>query len=56
MNTPTLYDQAQARVDSDPRLKAHEETILYDWPEGDEHWSWIVSASVEDIVNWAALY
>jgi len=48
-----LREQAQRRVDSDPRLVAHESVIMYDWAEGDEHWQWVISAPVAEIVGWA---
>ena len=48
-----LREQAQARVDSDPRLVAHESVIMYDWAEGDEHWQRVISAPVAEIVDWA---
>jgi len=51
--TANLREQAQRRVDSDQRLKQHEATIMYDWREGDEHWTWVITASVQEIVDWA---
>jgi hypothetical protein len=48
-----LHEQAQRRVDSDPRLKAHEPTIMYEWSEGDEHWQWVATAPIDEIVDWA---
>jgi hypothetical protein len=27
--------------------------ILYDWPEGEEHWEWVCTAPVAEIVGWA---
>lgn len=47
------YKEAERRVWVTPELKAHETTIFYDWPEGDEHWKWIATAPVKEIVNWA---
>jgi len=51
--TANLREQAQRRVDSGQRLKQHEATIMYDWREGDEHWTWVITASVQEIVDWA---
>lgn len=48
------YEDANARVESTPELAAHADTILYDWPEGAEHWEWVCTAPVADIVDWAA--
>jgi hypothetical protein len=48
----SLYDRAAARVDNDPRLSPHREFILADWPEGDEHWAWVIAASTEEILSW----
>lgn len=56
MNTPTtqdLYKIAAARVDDNPKLAAHRDFILADWPEGDEHWEWVATAPVDEIVDWA---
>ena len=47
------YEQAQHRVDSVPELKAHKSTIMYDWDEGTEHWQWVATAPVAEIVDWA---
>ena len=47
------YDDAKARVDASPELEAHRDTILYDWPEGEEHWQWVCTAPVAAIVDWA---
>jgi hypothetical protein len=47
-------DDARARVDATPELWAHREAIiLYEWPEGPDHWSWVCNATVDEIVNWA---
>ena len=48
-----LREQAQERVDNDCKLQAYKATIMYDWPEGDEHWLWVISAPVAVIVDWA---
>jgi len=50
---PHTYDEAKARVNTTPELDAHSETILYDWPEGDEHWEWVCTAEVAEIADWA---
>jgi hypothetical protein len=46
------HNRAQQRVDSEPRLKAHEDFIMADWKEGAEHWQWIAEATVDEIVDW----
>jgi hypothetical protein len=46
-------DDARARVDATPELDAHRATILADWPEGAEHWEWVCTAPVDEIVNWS---
>ena len=48
-----IRDKAQARVNRFVKLQAHEETIMYDWPEGDEHWEWVCKAPIAEIVEWA---
>jgi hypothetical protein len=48
-----LYRKAKERVDSTPELEPYRADILYDWPEGEEHWQWVVNADVQEIVTWA---
>ena len=48
----TIFEQARYRVQHTPELAPHEEFILADWPEGDEHWQWVAEARVEEIVSW----
>ena len=47
-----MRDLAQNRVDRTPELRAYEDVIMYDWPEGDEHWQWVAGAPVDEIVDW----
>lgn len=49
----TLYQRAAERVRNTPELEPHADTILYEWPEGDEHWQWVIDAPVAEIVRWA---
>ena len=51
--TMTVYEQARARVENDPRLARHAKTILNDWPQDDEWWGWVVHCEVDYIVDWA---
>jgi len=53
MAKKTLEEKARERVNKSPRLSKHADTILYDWPEEDEHWAWVVKAPVSEIVGWA---
>ena len=46
------YDRAAARVDASPALCPHRDVILADWPQGDEHWRWVATAPVRDILSW----
>jgi len=48
-----IEQQARQRVEGTPRLKVHEEIILADWPNWDEHMMWVVTAPIEQIVDWA---
>jgi hypothetical protein len=52
MTTQELYEQARERVQHTPELAPHEEFILADWPEGDDHWRWVIDAPVEEIASW----
>ena len=49
----SLRDRAERRVDGSKQLSAHYDTIMADWNEGDEHWQWVLTAKVVDIIGWA---
>ena len=48
-----LRNLAQLRVDNSPELQKYETIIMYDWPEGDEHWNWVLTEKIELILEWA---
>jgi hypothetical protein len=50
----SLYERAARRVERSPRLAAHRSLILADWPEGDAHWRWVITATVSEILDWVA--
>jgi hypothetical protein len=50
---PTLRQQAEKRVDASQKLLPHKSIIMHDWPEGDEHWRWVKTAPISEIVSWA---
>jgi hypothetical protein len=47
------YEQAVARIDATPELEPYRDTILYDWPEGDEHYDWAATCDLAELVSWA---
>jgi len=47
------YEDAETRIAGEPTLIRHAETILYEWPEGPEHWEWVCTAPVSEILDWA---
>jgi hypothetical protein len=49
----THYAAAARRVRNTPELDAYRDTILADRNEGSDHWQWIASAPVAQIVDWA---
>lgn len=49
----TLRERAAARVDSSPTLAQYRNIIMADWPEGAEHWRWVIRAPVAEIIEWA---
>ena len=49
----TEYGKAEKRVNETPALEPYRDVILYDWPEGDEHWEWVQTATTRDILLWA---
>lgn len=46
------YDRAANRVNKNKRLAAHAAIILYDWNDP-EHWEWVATAPISEIVDWA---
>ena len=53
MQTGIWRLRAHRRVRKSPRLRAHFDTIFYDWPEGEEHYRWVAEAPFAEIVDWA---
>jgi len=49
-----LIEIAQDRVDNTPELKKYEDIIMSDWAEGAEHWAWVCTTTVDEIVEWAS--
>ena len=47
-----MFEKAKARVEDSPQLAPHADFILADWPEGDEHWFWVVTAAEQKILDW----
>jgi len=47
------FETARRRVESEPRLEQYASLILDDWDEGAEHWQWVATASIDEIVEWA---
>jgi len=50
--TESLYDIAERRLYELGLDDRQIEFCLYDWPEGDEHLSWLITASREEIIDW----
>lgn len=50
---PSLRTQAEKRVSASPKLSKFRAVIMYDWPEGNEHWRWVLKAPVSEIIKWA---
>jgi hypothetical protein len=49
---PSKYDLAERRVRNSARLAPHADFILADWPEGNEHWNWVINADEQEILDW----
>ena len=47
------YKRAEQRINDTPELQPHRETCLHEWAEGDEHYEWIATAPIAEIVSWA---
>lgn len=51
--TEALFQAARYRVEHTPALAPYTDVLLYDWTEGDEHWEWVRTAPIAEIVDWA---
>lgn len=49
---PSLRMLAERRVDASPSLSQHKKFIMADWPEGNEHWRWVINAPIREILDW----
>ena len=47
------YDRMIARINAEPELDAHRVTLTYDWPNTEEHYEWVATAPIAEIVDWA---
>lgn len=53
-NETSAYDRAVARVNETPELEQYYDLLIeYDWPEGDEHYTWVATADVAELIDWA---
>jgi hypothetical protein len=48
----TLYIQAYKRIHRMNFTKEENDFIFADWPNGDEHYKWLINATREEIENW----
>ena len=49
---PTLYELARERMIEMQFSGEEMEFIFSDWPEGDEHYQWLLTANREEISEW----
>ena len=49
---PSLYDQAKTRITGMDFTDQEMEFIFADWPEGNDHYRWLLSATRDEIANW----
>lgn len=47
------YETAAARISATPQLEPYRETILYDWPEGEDHYTWAATCDLAELLDWA---
>lgn len=50
---PSLRERALRRVQNSPDLAQYEAEIMADWPEGNEHWRWVLTESIPELMDWA---
>lgn len=51
-NPRTLREQAEARLTDLGFNRVEMEYCLHDWPEGDAHLKWLLTAPLRSIQNW----
>ncbi|NLD44896.1 MAG: hypothetical protein GX657_15550 [Chloroflexi bacterium] len=50
----TAHDRAIARVNATPELEPYRDLFIeYDWPNQDEHYGWVATAPVAELIDWA---
>lgn len=45
-------EQARCKVLSSEKLSPYADFILADWPEGTDHWIWVLLSDDEEILDW----
>jgi len=48
----SLEERARERVDELGFTETQKEFIFADWPEGDEHFIWLLTATRDEIESW----
>jgi len=49
----SAYERAEKRINETLELQPYRATCLYDWPEGDGHYTWVATAPLAEIIDWA---
>lgn len=52
MNTTSKYDQAFARMSDLGFTDTQMDFIFADWPNAEEHYDWLLTASRDEIADW----
>lgn len=47
-----IEQQARDRINAMGFTQQQLDFIFADWPEGDEHFAWLLTASRDEIINW----
>lgn len=54
MNENELLKLATQRVENDQSLTAYRDLLIdYDWQEGEEHLTWVLTAPTAELIAWA---
>jgi hypothetical protein len=51
----SLYEQAHARMEEMGWTDEQMEFIFADWPEGEENYRWLLTATKEEIEDWGEI-
>jgi hypothetical protein len=47
------YERMMSRIETNAReLEPYEDILTYDWPNAEEHYEWVATAELTEIIDW----